>query len=113
MIPGSTPDLPTAPTSELWCLPAYGKDQQEPLTQHRVSVHVMAAGVRHLSRAQCVRIHRSARRLRAETTLWQRLPVEPIDGLSLSVEKPQGSARSERGRLPQHVSSIFQLTLYV
>jgi len=113
MITGSTPDVPPAPTSELWCLPAYGNNQQEPLTKHRVSVHVMAAEVCHLSWAQCVRVHRSARRLRAETALWQRLPVEPMDGLRRSVEKPQGSARSERGSLPQHVSSIFHWTLYV
>jgi len=112
MITGSTPGTSTAPTRELWCLPPHGNDQQKPLTQHRVSVHVVAAGVHHLSRAQCGRIHRSDRRLRAETTLRQRLPVEPVDGLRLSAEKPQGSARTERGSLPQHVSSIFQLTLY-
>ena len=113
MITGNTPGVPTAPTSERWRLPAYGKDQQEPLTRHRVSVHVVAAGVRQLYRAQCVHIHRSARRLRARTALWQRLPVEPMDGLNRFVEKLQASARSERGSMPQHVSSIFQLTRYV
>jgi hypothetical protein len=110
---GGTPGAPSTLANELWFLRGYANDQQEPVSQHQVFVRASWP-----------------RALASELELSAFAFVDPLDGSVLTqvsasyylsdawtasafLSANLGDARSERGSVPQRVSTIFQVTRYL